>query len=189
VQSIYTTQLKYTDSDDTVQGVLAILDHLGIQSWLVQHPFYQLEFSDVVQLGPRQVNGWYSYRDKSAHIALSRSQDTYGTKLDWGRNKALSHVSSTELEAVQKTLIHELGHHLHQRLSEVDLLRYNLTFRVIRSNAASEYAKTPFNPEEYFAETFVAWVFHRTDLIIFDELGYAMMKTALSILSVEVKEL
>jgi hypothetical protein len=109
--------------------------------------------------------------------------------MGWGRTFALSGVAKTAFEAVQKTLVHELGHHLHQKLSEVDFFRFQLTFKVIRSNAASVYAKTRFNPEEYFAETFVAWVFHRTDLIIFDELGYAMMQTALQVIGVEVHEL
>jgi hypothetical protein len=57
-----------------------------------------------------------------------------------------------------------------------------------RTNAISEYAKIQARPEEYFAETFAAWVLYRVELSVNDELGYGMMQRALETLGVEVQE-
>jgi hypothetical protein len=188
MQSPYTRQLKYTASTDQMNALLFIFDQIGIRQWLSENPFSGLEFRDKVVLNQNEVNGWYSYKDRNAQIALARDETSFGAVLDWGQIQSVSTVSSSSIEAIRKTMVHELGHHVHGHLLANFPELFGITMRTIRSDAISNYAKSPKRPEEYFAESFAAWVFHRTDFIVFDQQGYATMDKVLNTLGIEVRE-
>lgn len=178
----------YPESRETIFEITAIFEEIGVDQWLTERPFIQLQFVNRCFLNDREVSGWYSYQHQTAEIALDRSFDCYGQPLEWGKIQVVSYVSDTLLQATQKTLTHELGHHIHMALRELDLSMFRQTMTTVRTDAISQYAKTISKPEEYFAETFVAWIFHRTELMEYDKLGYAMMERALKMLKLEVGE-
>lgn len=117
-----------------------------------------------------------------------RNRGEWGENLDWGRIDKLSYTGRSEFEAVQFTVLHELGHHLHACLNQVNKLQFQFSLRMPRTNAVSTYAKKSVRPEEYFAETLAAWVLFRVELFIHDELGYGMIERALKVLGIEVQE-
>ncbi len=188
MQSPHALQLKYTASSEQIKALLLIFDQIGIGHWLSENPFSSLEFRDTVVLNQYGVNGWYSYKDRNAQIALTRDKTSFGAALDWGQIQSVSTVSNSPFEAIGKTMVHELGHHLHNKLLLDFPELFGVTMRMIRSDAISNYAKSPRRPEEYFAESFAAWVFHRTDFVIFDQQGYATMNKSLDTLGITVKE-
>jgi hypothetical protein len=56
-----------------------------------------------------------------------------------------------------------------------------------RSDALSQYGL--MNPLEHFAESFAAYVFQRTELLIDDAFGHATIERVLTRLALELKEL
>ena len=129
----------------------------------------------------------YSYQDKIAQICVTR--DDYGQEFEWGKIDKVSNTAKTLLQAIIFTFLHELGHHIHAALRDIDKFRFGMTLRVIRTNAISNYAKSPLLQLEYFAETFAAWVLYRAELRLKDQFGYAMIAAALAVLELEIKEL
>jgi hypothetical protein len=172
---------------ENIAQITEIFKRIGVAGWLEQNPFSSLEFSRVVVNEGEEVGGWYDYAKKSAAIALTKAQDEYGKECVWGRISKLSAAATTPEEAVQRTLVHELGHHIHKKLGEVDPEQFLGTHITPRSNSGSRYGMV--NPREYFAETLVAYVFHRTELYVDDQLGYGMMARALKRFGLEVAEL
>ncbi len=170
------------------QAILEILIKIEISHWLEQNPFKHLAFVKKAYLNQTEVNGWYSYETRVCEVSTSRSKHEYTQNLNWGKTDKLSQTARTEQEAIQFTLLHETGHHIHAILQERNLLMYNLTLRATRTNAVSNYAKTPLRPREYFAETFVAWVLYRTELLVHDGLGYGIIERALKALALKVGE-
>ncbi len=188
MKSLFALTIESVLSDVSTQSVLEIFDKIGIGSWLQKHPFQKLSFEPVVLIAQREVNGSFDYQNRIAQVSTQRPSHAYGQILIWGQTDKLSQTAKTLEEAVGFTLLHESGHHIHAALRDVDKFQFGLTLRAIRTNAVSNYAKTPNAPLEYFAETFVAWVLYRTDLIINDTFGYAMIDKALKTLGIEVKE-
>jgi hypothetical protein len=168
--------------------LLNIVKQIGLAAWLEQNPFHKLEFLSKVFLYEQEVHGVYSYKNQIAIIGTSRDSFDYGHDLNWGKISKLSLTSKTVFQSVQFTFLHELGHHLHAFLYLQQPIEFDMSMRMVRTNAVSQYAKTPNRRVEYFAETFVAWVLYRTELLIFDEFGYGMMQRALRTLLLEVGE-
>jgi hypothetical protein len=172
---------------DEVAQITAVFDQIGVSHFLEQNPFLALEFLPNVVLDGREVNGWYDYKQRSSAISLSKEQDDFGQPLNWGQVGSVSTVAKSVPDAIQRTLVHELGHHVHRTLGAIDSGQFGTTLRMVRTNAVSNYAK--IDALEYFAESFSAYVFHRTELIFYDEFGYGMIERALKCLGLEVIEL
>lgn len=160
---------------------------MGVSNFLERNPFSALEFWPTVVLEGKEVGAWYNYTTKSSAIALTKAQDEYGQELVWGRISKVSAVAHTPAVAIQRTLVHEFGHHIHRILDTVNPDQYIQTHLIPRSNSVSQYGM--FNPREYFAETFSAHTFHRTELLVYDQFGYGMMERVLRSLDLEVAEL
>lgn len=170
-------------------AVLDIFVQIGVAAWLEKHPIRRLGFQTQIVYQGRVLQGVYSYKDNTMEIAVTRAASSYGQTLEWGKTDKVSNTALTLHQAMQFTLLHELGHHLHAALLEYDRFEFAMTLRAVRTNAVSNYAKTPLEPIEYFAETFVAWVLYRTELLIYDNLGYGMIQRALKILALELEEI
>jgi hypothetical protein len=172
---------------ESVSQITEIFDRMGVAGWLEQNPFSSLEFSPSITIGTREYGGWYDFPTQSAAIALSKTPDEYGQELIWGKISKLGVAAATPDEAVQRTLVHELGHHIHKKLGNMDSRAFNMIVRAVTSNGGSHYSRK--NGLEYFAESFSAYTFHRTELIFHDQLGYDMIERALKTLGIEVAEL
>jgi hypothetical protein len=148
-----------------------------------------LHFKPQVFLGEIEVYGLYSYLERSAEISITREKSSFGQTLIWGAIDKLSYAAPNALSAVRYTMLHELGHHLHNNLRDMDSFQFALTIRAIRSDGVSNYAKKLAAPIEYFAENFLAWVVCRKALFQNDKFAYAMIEKALQTLELEVGEL
>jgi hypothetical protein len=183
--------LESTLDDQQTQAILEIFNRIGIRNWLEQNPFKELKFVPKVYMEMDnvsvEVSGFYSYQQRKAEVGLLRDNEEYKKFLQWGRTQKLSHTGQTLLQAIQITLLHELGHHIHAQLREIGSSEFVVAMQLPRTNAVTNYAKSP-RPVEYFAETFAAWVLYRPQLSKRDTLGYAMISRALKILSIEVNE-
>ncbi len=184
----FAENLESTLDEHDTQVILEILGKIGIQHWLSDNPFKEIKFVNQSYLLGNEVNGWYSYQTRETEINVTRNQNDWGQSLDWGQVYSLSQTGRSRLEAVQFTVLHELGHHIHAMLYQNNANMFRQTMMTIRSNAVSNYAKTPQKPVEYFAETFVAWVLYRVELFVNDQLGYGIIQRALKALSIEVNE-
>jgi hypothetical protein len=188
VETLFANQLESVLDEAQTQAVLEILNKIGLREWLEQHPFTVLVFEEKVFIFEREVSGYYNYRTSEARIAVTREPTEYNQVLEWGRTDKLSNTATSLLQAIQFTLLHEVGHRVHAVLQKADVFGFEMSLRAVKSNAATNYAKTPASLVEYFAETFVAWVLCRTELFIYDNLGYGMIYRALRVLELEVRE-
>jgi hypothetical protein len=184
---LYADVLVTELSPESVSQITEVFNRMGISDWLEQNPFSSLEFSRVIMDEGEEVSGWYEFATLKVAVALSKNQSEYEQELIWGQMSKVSTAAATPEEAVQRTLVHELGHHIHRKLGDIDPMQFNIIFRGVGSNAVSNYAKT--RGSEYFAESFSAYTFHRTELFFHDQLGYDMMERVLKALGIEVAEL
>jgi hypothetical protein len=187
-EKLYANEIISALSQTETNALQDIFNQIGLRTWVSNNKFSRLTFSQSIPFGKEFVNGWFDYQTREAQIATQRNEKELNQELNWGQVHALSHTGRTLFEATQFTLLHELGHHIHAALRENNLSIFQQTMMTIRSNAVSNYAKTPQRPVEYFAETFTAWVLYRVELSVNDQLGYGMMQRALDVLGLEVNE-
>lgn len=188
-QAIIAEKLSSTLNNEQTATLLEIFDLIGILPWLTQptNRFQSIEIKPVVWNGKREVYGLYWFKEDKTEVALTRATNSFNQPFEWGKIERLSHAAKNATQAVQRTLVHELGHHIHGRLRTLNKLRFGLSLQSISTNAASQYGK--LDAYEYFAECFVAWVFHRTEFAVYDNIGYATLNAVLAELRIEVNDL
>jgi hypothetical protein len=188
-QAVFSEILTSTLNDEETSEILEIFRTVGILPWLSQsaNRCKSIELKPLVWHGKNEVYGLYSFKDDEIKVALTRSTGSFNQPFEWGRIERLSHVAKNATEAIQRTLVHELGHHIHGRLRSHNKLRFGLSLRSIITNGASQYGK--LDVYEYFAECFVAWVYHRTEFAVYDSTGYATLSAVLKELGIEVNDL
>ncbi len=188
MKSPYATNLQSVLNDGDTKIVLEIFERIAIQAWLERHPFQTISVESNLSDGGIEINGLYSYSERTTRISTQRDTNSFGQILEWGKTDKVSDTANSLLQCIQFTLLHELGHHVHAELRFVDSWQFGSTLRAVRTNAVSQYAKMPNRPLEYFAETFAAWVLYPTELILFDRLGYDMIHRALTVLDVDLRQ-
>ncbi len=183
----YTQSFFSILSEEQTKVILAVLEEAGLQIFVQKYPFRSLEFRSDVQLKARVVQGFYSYQTQDAKINVDRDITDFAVVYKQQDFWSISSLAKTPIGAIRGTLIHETGHHLHNHLKSLNPSVFRHTMLMPRSSALSQYG-TQNNPE-YFAETFAAYVFLRTELLVQDKLGYDMMNLALNALELQVKEI
>jgi hypothetical protein len=179
----FTLKLEAVLSKEQLEPLGEMLIQAGLSHFLQSYPMSYLRIQNTVDLHGSPVNGVYDFEEGGAEIALERDGDEYGQVFQWGYTSKISATGITPFEAVCRTLVHEIGHHLHRTLRLADPSRFVQSLQAPRQNAASAYGKT--DRLEYFAETFSAYVFYPTELIFYDESGYKMMKSVLDSLGIQ----
>jgi hypothetical protein len=173
-------------SETETKNVLQVFETSAIAAFLRTNPFRCLSLRQEVKFQDQKVFGLYSYQTSEAEICVSRASNEYGVTYQHQRFWSVSSLANTALQAVQITCLHETGHHIHAYLREIDLQQFAQTMLVPRTNALSQYGMS--RNLEYFAECFAAYVFKRTELLMDDLLGYAMIERALTRLGIVVQE-
>jgi hypothetical protein len=156
----YARELVTHWNQDHIDRVIQVVENMGAADWLKANPLTRLEFEREVVLDGISMNGVYSFTDRVLQIATSRDRDLgeFGKDFIWNQVHSVSVTGQTPTESIQRTLVHELGHHVHNILGEVDLAEFNKTIRVNWLRGGTVYARTSY--QEYFAETFAMYVFH-----------------------------
>lgn len=147
---------------------------------------------DDLQLrtGARGASGTYSWFGGKLTLMINagRRPSTWGHSLLPGSSWSVSSVGTGKRNAMIRTFVHELGHH-------VQLFDWKVatpgTPAAVRVNAvilaAFSRTKGPLtmyglhNSKEYFAESFAAYVFERAALQLHDPVGLKMVEDVLAI--------
>jgi hypothetical protein len=175
-------------NQDHIDRLTKVFEEIGVALWLEQNPLTRLELTrKVVDEDEIEVNGLYSFKNKTIQVATERSTDEYHKVFEWQRVHLVSSTGQTPLEVLQKTLIHELGHHIHNILSLTDSEAFGKTLRTHFLAGGTSYAQS--SKYEYFAETFALYVFFRDELLKHDSGGHAMIEQALACVGLEVNRL
>lgn len=89
----------------------------------------------------------------------------------------MSSTAKTPLEANRITLVHELRHHMHGILRGADLEQWRSTVTGVLLEGPTSISRKNFL--EYFAESFVLYIYNQQELFMRDLKGHDMMKKAL----------
>jgi hypothetical protein len=183
----YARVLETHAGQDYIDRLTRIFEDIGAAQWLERNPLSCLELTQtVLDEFKEEVNGMYSFKSSAMQVATTRSKSEYGQLFEWGSVYSVSSTGELPIDAVQRTLIHELGHHIHKVLLELNPELFDRTVKVAAILGGTRYAKTHWR--EYFAENFALYVFYPTELLVKDEAGYGMMEQALSAVGLEVKQ-
>ncbi len=183
----YAQQVQSVLSDEHTQLLLAIPKKIGLLDFLIQHPYTALRFENRVLYLGNDVSGIYDFQKKEVDIGIRRHPSEYSQTYSKQKFWNISALANTLPQVTEPTFVHELGHHLHGTLRELDLPLFRSTMLTPKSDALSQYGLA--NSFEYFAECFAANVFQRVELMLDDQFGCAMIERVLDRLELEIKEL
>jgi hypothetical protein len=93
-----------------IDRLTKIFAEIGAADWLEAHPLSRLELTHHVMRQGIYINGLYDFLERTLKIATTRDPNEYGKIFEWQRVYAVSSTGQTPTEAVQMTLVHELGH-------------------------------------------------------------------------------
>lgn len=187
VISLFFKEFDSVLSSDKTQEIMAIPEQLGLGHFLQLNPLHRLSFVQQVFIDGKPINGLYNCRTREVEISVARVQSDYGQRYQKQKIWSVSTAARDTEAAMQRTFVHELGHHVHCVLREVDLMAFRTTMLTPISDSLSQYGL--INPQEHFAESFAAFVFHRVELLIDNSFGHAMINRVLGRLELEIKEL
>jgi hypothetical protein len=141
---------------------------------LSSHPLGRLEFSGRV---PNPTwNGSYRPVSRDLVVNPSRPPDSFGKEFDPQKTKSVSETGRTLGEAMQRSLYHELGHHILDAAGPEFRSQVMRLFASGRTSPISERAK--IRAAEYFSESFAAYGFEDS-FADKDPEGYHMVEAIL----------
>jgi hypothetical protein len=171
---------------DHIDRLTQIFSEIGVAKWLEEHPLSRLELSHAVFYQGQSVNGLYDFLECTIKIATTRDSNEYGKVFEWQRIYSVSSTGKTPIETVQITLVHELGHHIHKILGDINEECYIETLRCFPLYSGTSYGQR--SRFEYFAESFALYVFYPTELLVKDPAGYGMIEKTLGVVGLEVRQ-
>lgn len=189
------TTVRTRYSPERMQKVLDVLDWQNLPEVLRSNKVLELRLEGVGSGSVFEVmNG--SYKNSTRQMWLSERPATFypSPKLVPGQTWSIGSTKATSaLEGQQQTLIHETGHHLMNVLTGKQSTLPNgaevyqsigkaYTSAMRSGGAITKYGSS--NKEEYFAETFAAYMQYPDTLASFDPTGYKMMTSVLKGLKV-----
>ncbi len=159
-------------SAERVAEVFGAISDERLLAYLQQNPVETIVFDP-----DRKGSGAYKRSTKQLTLKAQRERDSYGRKFKPGESFSISKTAKTELEAIQSTLIHELGHHVHSNGSSQKLDAIIEKAFKESPSAITKYGNT--EPGEYFAESFAAYYIAPKALKKHDPIGFAMIEDVL----------
>lgn len=143
-------------------------------SFLARHPLGRLEFSGRM---PRSNwLGWFHRQSRDLVVNAFRAPETYGKEFCLPESPSVSAAGRNLAEAMQRSLYHEIGHHI---LDSLPVRVLDEIAAVLRSRQAAPVSiRARENPPEYFSETFAAYRFEDS-LADKDPAGYHMIEAIL----------
>lgn len=177
--------LKAKVPTQRLEQILGALDEAGALDFLARNPLRELIITPTIST--RNANGTYVMFGRTAgtlDVRTKRAKDSFGKTMDPGVVWSVSNCAKDETSAIRRTLVHELGHHVHRSLGAAgdQIIRdaYFATVQEIVANGGkSNLALTQYalkNRLEYFSECFAAYVFERPALAAHDPVGLAMVE-------------
>ena len=147
-------------------------DH-GMLSLLERHPLSRVELSGRL---PQSWNGQYDRLSRDLTVDAFRSPETYGKEFVPGKLGSVSEAGRNLAEAMQRSLYHELGHHV------LEIAGPDAQYQVERLLRSGRAVPTSLRARkrgvEYFSETLAAYRFEDS-LADKDPEGYDMVEAIL----------
>lgn len=158
----------------------------GLLGLLEKHPIERLEFPSELADEFGEYLGEYEPVSRTVRLNAGRGPGTYGQPFMPGRMHTVSESSPSLAQALQRSFVHELGHHLlalaARRLGSAEpeerLRRALALGRPVSLRAGTGW-------KEYFCETQVAIVFHRVATLDYDPVGVRELVRLRELLEVE----
>ena len=155
-----------------------VLQALRGDTWLLgflkRHKLGRVEFSGRVP-GPNWL-GFYDPQARNLVVNSFRSAETYGKEFHPPELKSVSSAGGNLVEAMQRSLYHELGHSIFDAAGPETERQVRRLLRGGRAMPVSLLARE--EAVEYFCETFVAYRFE-DGLADKDPEGYDMVEAIL----------
>lgn len=161
------------------QAVRTSIGDQGLLGFLERHPLEAIIINRRNNAGANAVyHGTSLTRPRaSVELMVSRPPFTLGQTKGRGGGLSVSTWAEDRLEGILRSLAHELGHHLHLTAGrEIDR---QVRAAHLLGQGISDYA-AEVNHQEYFAETYCAYVFERDLLQELDPEGYKMVVEVLA---------
>ncbi|MDX2008208.1 MAG: phage minor head protein [Meiothermus sp.] len=161
--------------------VLRGINTAGLIEWMKTRPVAEINLGTIRR---PNANGmftrWPATGKTRIDVRSTRKPETYGATFEPGKSWSVSSCGTDKLDAMKRTLVHELGHHLWY--SDEAKVAPIVRAAFAKATPITEYAKA--NAHEYFSETFAAYAFHRGVLRQFDPEGYAMIEEVKKVLGI-----
>lgn len=146
----------------------------GLLGFLERHKLGRVEFSGRIP-GPHWL-GWYDPESRDLMVNAFRSPGTYGQEFYPPELKSVSSAGSNLVEAMQRSLYHELGHAIFEAAGPETEHQVRRLLRGGRAIPVSLRARE--RASEYFCETFTAYRFEGS-IADKDPVGYDMVEAIL----------
>lgn len=172
VRSFYLT-LPEQPTRDVFQ---ALRDDPKLLVFLERNQLGRLEFSG--RLPSPDWLGFYEALSRNLAVNCFRSTDTYGMEFYPPELPSVSAAGKNSVQAMHRSLYHELGHHILERLPARVLDDIAAVRRSRQAAPVSTRARQ--SPLEYFSETFAAYRFEDS-LADKDPAGYHMIEGILGL--------
>lgn len=146
--------------------------------FLERKPLSELFLSPHVSSG-HDSNGAYWPGLERLGVRTRRRGDTFANPFQPGESWSISYTGKDRLDAMRRTFVHELGHHVHLTGGTAADRLVMKAYLDPKSNPITRYGGV--KRVEYFAESFAAYVFHRGALRKHDPVGYKMVREVLAL--------
>jgi hypothetical protein len=161
----------------TRQVLRALRDDPATVAFLARNQLGKLELS--TRLPKPEWNGAYDPLTADITINAHRASSSFGHEFVPGELKTVSEAGSSLEEAMQRSLYHEIGHHVLEAAEAVEPGTIDGVRKLLRSGRALPVSeRAGQRAVEYFAETFSAYRFEEM-LVYKDPEGYDMIEVIL----------
>lgn len=164
--------------DDVLRGAQVA----GLDGFLASEPIARLNFRARLADRDGEYNGHYNPRTREIAVSLNRPKGSgHGVPFRWGAVESVSVTGATRDAALQRTFVHELGHHLHyvydaRRGAGTAEALISPAFQAARRRDRLVSDRASINWKEYFCETHSAYVYARRELQKRDPDGYNLVE-------------
>lgn len=174
---VHAKKFKSDLTPEELEHALDGVRRAGLLGFLKKKPLNELNFKKT--LDSKTANGTYNGARRRLEVKSQRDRYTYGK--DWvpGSSWSVSSAAKDPRTAIQRTFIHELGHHVHLSNTYLggggtvdDIIV--AAFKKADGKALTQYSLT--NHKEYFAEAFAAHVYEPEDLRRRDPIAFKMVE-------------
>jgi hypothetical protein len=168
---VHAQNITTTLSKKRTRAILRVLNAAGLEEYLKHFPLGQIGF--VVFEDPTLM-AFYSPSTKTLLVNSQRANNTFGTTFAAGRTETVSAGAATKDEALARSLLHEMGHHLFY--SSIFSTNLESEIRQAFETAKPISIRASRNWQEWLSECFTAFHFENLALQKHDPVGYAMIE-------------
>ena len=184
-------------------AVAATIHRAGLRHALEAHPIGLLHFTPktfVTKGGELQESksaGVYNRTDRSVQIKPTRAEGSWGKVFTPGEIHSASHAAPSHDEAVARSMLHEIGHHLYHQDTQLkaqaerafashekEIVNGKERFKGARG--FTKYAEK--SASEYMSEALVAYTYHPKELRAHDPKAFELAQKMVSVRGLRTRD-